>query len=196
MDGIGGIPGEHACGRLLDPLLDALKLTGASKTDAGLVIKVVLRHMQRRGCSFWKWTESEWGDIVHNTVAGFEQKNTISARSRPYLMAVCILLGRISELRHLGNFDRAGLATKGVRSNSRVLDQADLGYVDSVGIFVGFVSPEGTHLIVRDLPAQSQPNAGRYLRRASQRVAPNQTVGCAPLDVTANLERAVRAQTD
>lgn len=93
-------------------MLDALELTGASKTDAGLVIKVVLRHMQRHRCSFWKWTESEWGDIVHNTVAGFERKNIVSARSRPYLMAVCVLLGRISDLRRLGNFDRAGLALK------------------------------------------------------------------------------------
>ena len=105
-------PWRTRLGRLLDPMLDALKLTGASKTDAGLVIKVVLRHMQRRGCSFWKWTESDWGDIVHNTIAGFERRNIVSARSRPYLMAVCLLLGRISDLRHLGNFDRAGLALK------------------------------------------------------------------------------------
>src|SRR4051794_34731275 len=98
-------PRGTSLGGRLDPIIDALKLTGASKTDAGLVIKLVLRHMQRCGCSFWKWTESDWGDIVHNTIAGFERRNIASARSRPYLMAVCVLLGRISDLRHLGNFD-------------------------------------------------------------------------------------------
>jgi len=99
-------------GRLLDPMLDALEITGANQTDAGLVIKVVLRHMQRGRCSFWKWTEPEWARILQDTVAGFESKNAVSARSRPYLLAACVLLGRVRDLRQLGNFDRIGLAMK------------------------------------------------------------------------------------
>lgn len=99
-------------GRLLDPMLDALKITEASKRNSGLVIKVILRHMQKSRCSFWMWTESEWGGILHDTIADFETRNAVSRRSRPYLIALCVLLGRVRDLRHLGNFDRIGLATK------------------------------------------------------------------------------------
>jgi hypothetical protein len=67
-------------GRLLDPMLDALKITEASKRDSGLVIKVILRHMQKSRCSFWKWTESEWSRILHDTIADFETRNAVPAR--------------------------------------------------------------------------------------------------------------------
>ena len=98
--------------RLLNPMIDALKITEASNREAGLVIKVILQHMQKGRCSFWKWTESEWGRILHNTIAGFETRNAVARRSRPYLIALCVLLGRVRDLRHLGNFDRLGLAAK------------------------------------------------------------------------------------
>ncbi len=99
-------------GRLLNPMVDALTITEAGKRDSGLVFKVILRHMQKSRCSFWKWTESEWGGILHNTSADFETRNAVSRRSRPYLMALCILLGCVRDLRSLGNFDRMGLAIK------------------------------------------------------------------------------------
>jgi integrase len=99
-------------GRLLDPILDALKITRASSTHCGLVIKLILQQMRKRGTSFWKWTESEWAGITCGTIADFERKNAVPVKSRPYFLAVCVLLRRVRDLRHLGNFDRIGLARK------------------------------------------------------------------------------------
>lgn len=105
-------PCRSSLRRLLDPILDSLHVADAGHTDTGLVVKLLLRHMQRRRCSLWRWTESEWGRLACNTIAGFERMNTVSARSRPYLLAVSVLLLGVRDLRHLGHFDRVGLAKK------------------------------------------------------------------------------------
>ena len=79
-------PWRSSLRRLLDPILDSLHVADASHTDTGLIVKLLLRHMQRSRCSFWKWTESEWGHLACNTIAGFERTNAVSAR----LVLICL----------------------------------------------------------------------------------------------------------
>jgi hypothetical protein len=53
-------PWQTRLNRLLKPILDALKITGAAEPARSTVVMILLREMLRHDCSFWKWKQSHW----------------------------------------------------------------------------------------------------------------------------------------
>jgi len=98
--------------RLLEPILDALKITRAVVPVRGTVARLLLREMLRNDCSFWKWKESRWDEVLRASMASFCRVHGVREDARPHLIALGILLRRIHDPRHFGEFDRIGLAKK------------------------------------------------------------------------------------
>lgn len=98
--------------RLLEPILDALKITRAVEPARGTVVGILLREMLRHDCSFWKWKERHWDDVLRKSMTTYSRAHGVRGETRPHLMALGILLRRIRDPRRFGEFDRIGLAKK------------------------------------------------------------------------------------
>jgi hypothetical protein len=98
--------------RLLEPISDALDITGAEETVRGTAVGILLREMLLHNCSIWKWEEHHWEDLLRISMRSYCRVQGVQAHSRPHLMALAILLRRIRDPRCFGEFDRTGLAKK------------------------------------------------------------------------------------
>jgi integrase len=98
--------------RLLEPISDALDITGAEETVRGTAVGILLREMLRHNCSIWKWEEHHWEGLLRISMGSYCRVQGVQAHSRPHLMALAILLQRIRDPRCFGEFDRTGLAKK------------------------------------------------------------------------------------
>jgi hypothetical protein len=95
--------------RLLEPISDALDITGAKeKTVRGTSIGILLRWMLRHDCSIWKWGEHHWDALLGKSVGSYRRVHGVQANSRPHLIALAMLLRRIRDPRRFGEFDRTG----------------------------------------------------------------------------------------
>jgi integrase len=97
---------------LLEPISDALDITGAEETVRGTAVGILLREMLRHNCSMWKWEEHHWEGLLRISMGSYCRVQGVQAHSRPHLMALAILLQRIRDPRRFGEFDRTGLAKK------------------------------------------------------------------------------------
>jgi len=59
--------------RLLEPVLDALKITCAVEPVRGTVVRIFLREMFRSDSSFWKWKEGDWDEVLRTSMATFSR---------------------------------------------------------------------------------------------------------------------------
>lgn len=53
-------PWRSKLSRLLTPIIDSLKLTGATRETLGGVVSVLLNQMLCRNSSYWSWRENDW----------------------------------------------------------------------------------------------------------------------------------------
>jgi integrase-like protein len=98
--------------RLLEPISDALDITGAEETVRGTAVGILLREMLRNNRSIWRWGEEHWHRLLRMSMGNYCRVQGVQAHSRPHLMALAILLRRIRDPRRFGEFDRTGLAKK------------------------------------------------------------------------------------
>lgn len=84
--------------RLLRPLKDCLKLTGAEQSQHSCLREVVVE-MHNRQTAFWAWQEDAWG-AVYNRCAATSTANTLQ-----HIMAMAAILCNI-DLAELRNRDR------------------------------------------------------------------------------------------
>ena len=108
------IPWRTQLKRLLDPISDSLRWMNAGTTERATVVKLLLREMERSQKSLWKWTPTEW---VHNVIDPTSSSTRLGkssgiTRARPFLLALSVLLRRITDISSMGRFDRTCLANK------------------------------------------------------------------------------------
>jgi integrase len=108
----GGEPCRTKLHRVLEPILDALKITGAVEPVRGAVVRILLREMSRYDSSFWNWKEAHWDEVLRTSMTTYSRTHGVREDTRPHLMALGILLRRIRDPRRFGKFDRIGLAKK------------------------------------------------------------------------------------
>jgi integrase len=99
-----------ALGRLLQPLDDALALTGASQGHRNGAIIILLRAMARAQITFWAWSDQEWTRVICASRALFTQEHKGQNAYRPYLIAVSYLLGNFTDFAAIGPFSKTWLA--------------------------------------------------------------------------------------
>lgn len=106
------IPGKQILKRLLQPLEDALTITGISHHRC-YVIRLFLLEMQQRQRSFWAWTEAEWLETIgHNRKAFYVRHPTTGRDIRQYVMALGYLLRRFKSIICVKDYYRYAFAIK------------------------------------------------------------------------------------
>ncbi|MET8331084.1 hypothetical protein [Streptomyces sp. NPDC005181] len=78
-------------------------------SQAAAVVLSNCRVLQR---SWWGWTTWDWARLCCSSSAEFRtaQELPTDTTVRPYLIALCHLLGGFTDFQHLGNFNRLYLA--------------------------------------------------------------------------------------
>lgn len=98
--------------RLLEPILDALRITRAEEPTHGTVVRILLREMVRYDSAFWKWKDAEWDAVLRASMVAFARVHGARGDTRPQLMAIAVLVRGVRDPRRFGEFDRIGLAKK------------------------------------------------------------------------------------
>jgi integrase len=97
---------------LLTLILDALKLTGASRPIKGGVVSVLLNAMRFRNSSYWGWKEEDWEEVLRPSSRMRSRVRGYRVEARSHLLALAVLLRRIQDPRSCGYFDRILLANR------------------------------------------------------------------------------------
>src|SRR5712664_810584 len=105
-------PWRTQLSRLLTPILDTLKLTGASRETLGGVVSVLLNEMWCRNSSYWSWKESDWESMLRISTRTHSRVHGVRGDARSHLLAFALLLRRIHDPRQCGEFDRILLAKR------------------------------------------------------------------------------------
>src|SRR5437879_3191897 len=105
-------PWRTRLSRLLAPILDALKLTGAARPTLGGVVSVLLNEMRCRNSSYWSWRESDWEGMLRISTRTYSRVHGVRGDARSQLLALALLLRRIHDPRLCGEFDRILLAKR------------------------------------------------------------------------------------
>jgi integrase len=98
--------------RLLQPLHDALDVTGPCLTTRTSVIKLLIEQMQQRCTSYWSWTSQEWTEILGSDYEAFRRRYPKPADRRQHLIAVSYLLCGFTDFPALGPIKSSALAVK------------------------------------------------------------------------------------
>src|SRR5690348_10707752 len=102
--------------RLLKPLNDVMDATLPVRSGRRNVrqsaLRILLREMQTRGNSFWAWAEGDWCAIIGcSSSKDFVQRYGVSAQCRQHLMAICYLLGGVTDVGRFGKILQQRLAS-------------------------------------------------------------------------------------
>ncbi|MBN3891043.1 MAG: hypothetical protein HWQ43_18450 [Nostoc sp. JL31] len=73
---------------LLDPLYNALDITGANKTTRSSVIKVIIHEAHNRKINFWAWSEEDWREIFCYSGTCFFKKYKVPKDTRNHLISI------------------------------------------------------------------------------------------------------------
>ena len=89
--------------RLLEPILDALRITRAEEPTYGTVVRILLREMVRYDSAFWKMEGRRVGWSAPGVDGGFRPRACTRGDTRPQLMAIAILVRGVRDPRRFGN---------------------------------------------------------------------------------------------
>lgn len=77
------VPWRTSLCRLLEPISDALDITGAKETTVrGTAVGILLGGMLRHKCSIWKWGEHHWDAVLGKSVRSYRSAHGVQANSR------------------------------------------------------------------------------------------------------------------
>ena len=103
--------GRTVLARLVQPLADALALTGTHAP--GTTIRLLLLEMRRRESAFWAWSDAQWAESIGQDRRSFTQRHrNVRAAVRPHVMVVAYLLGGFRRLGGIGDYYRFALASR------------------------------------------------------------------------------------
>src|SRR5258708_5752151 len=105
-------PWRSKLSRLLTPIIDSLKLTGATRETLGGVVSVLLNQMWCRNSSYWSWRENDWEGMLRISTRTYSRVRGVRGDARSHLLALALLLRRIHDPRACGEFDRILLAKR------------------------------------------------------------------------------------
>lgn len=91
-------PGPTALTRVVEPLCDALDITGATKSRRHMTLRVLLLEVQRRQQAYWAWTRDDWIEIICPDAERFWERHHVARGCRQQVIAVAYLLGDCAEL--------------------------------------------------------------------------------------------------
>ncbi len=140
-------PSRTKLSRLLTPIIDSLKLTGATRETLGGVVSVLFNQMWCRNSSYWSWRENDWEGMLRISTRTYSRVHGVRGDARSHLLALALLLRRIHDPRACGEFDRILLAKRvfgeaGVEASaSRVAEMVKhWGFSDQLNRFRQFTA--------------------------------------------------------
>jgi len=101
-----------ALDRLLLPIQDALKVTGAKQEIHRRVVRLLVLEMVARHSALWAWTRDEWLEMVCPTSRQFCIHHQTPETCRQPVVAVAYLLDCFNDFFALGHCNFAALASK------------------------------------------------------------------------------------
>ncbi|MDP2664643.1 MAG: hypothetical protein Q8O97_01590, partial [bacterium] len=111
-------PAWHALDRLVRPLTDVRAVMASQSRRqhgcADAAVAAILRRCGHEGSAYWGWSATTWVHILGATQRAFSAVHPawVDRQVRHYLIALPYLLGCVTDLRPLGNYQRATLAEK------------------------------------------------------------------------------------
>ncbi|MDO8478752.1 MAG: tyrosine-type recombinase/integrase [Candidatus Rokubacteria bacterium] len=111
-------PAWHALDRLVRPLTDVRAVMASQSRRqhgcADAAVAAILRRCGHEGSAYWGWSATTWVHILGATQRAFSAVHPawVDRQVRHYLIALPYLLGCFTDLRPLGNYQRATLAEK------------------------------------------------------------------------------------
>lgn len=99
--------------RFIKPINDVLNVTGAKPRARTITIRLLLLEIERRGRSFWGWSNIQWVKTICKESDLFIMRhNHASPDARQQVMAVAYLLCGFKELTKIGNYFKYDFAVR------------------------------------------------------------------------------------
>ena len=98
--------------RLLIPIEDALRPSGACRLARVTVTSILVKEMAKRQAPFWGWDDRHWAETICTSARSFCQHQKRGRGYRIALIAAAYLLGQIGDVRYLGIRSKQQLAAR------------------------------------------------------------------------------------